>query len=180
MQHYLQFFLRTLFLIAISWSGAVLADPIAYNQATLGWESITSLPNPGAANTITTFEFDITNGTNVNWTDYHFQFSNPLGSVSFNPNTVSIANIVLLTNPFNQSKIDANNALIGGGPEREALLTLFGGIVKPGDTFKIQLALTYNNSVYVKGIPSIPEPPTLFLWGLGYIALMAFRRTFPA
>ncbi|MDP6779251.1 MAG: hypothetical protein QGI83_21030 [Candidatus Latescibacteria bacterium] len=152
----------------------ILAATITYTQQTLKQETVTQIGNPGGANTVEAFQITIKNGTNVDWTDYHLRFVNPSGSVSTLPNTVSIANVALLTRPFNRSKIDLDNQLVGGGPEREAQLTLDGGVVAQGGSFKVKVSMIYSNSLTVLGEPSVPKPPTLLLLGLGIAILILF------
>jgi hypothetical protein len=163
--------LAAAFSVVFAVSGAVAA-PIAHVQTTLDWERIVSLASPGGPTITETLEFEITNATTEDWTDYHFRFFNPFAF--FDPSVVTIANVVLTTNPFANFSIDANNQLIGAGPEREARLTLAGGIVPIGGVFGVKLDLTYNNSVDVDGRPTIPEPSVLLLTALG-TSLMALR-----
>lgn len=158
----------------------VFADSITHTQTTLGTELLTSLPSPPNNPTTTNFTITVTNGTTMTWDDYEILFITPLGGAFNMPNVVKIGNIVLVTNPFANGVILANNRNAGINGEKEAILQLTGGLLAPGASFTISLDLTYNNSVDVRGTPSVaalvPEPASMSLLGTGILGLLSVVR----
>jgi hypothetical protein len=162
----------------------VFADSITlgpFDQETLDWVRLTSIPAPGSGGIPKTNTLTITvrNTTKATWDDYRFLFITPPGGAQPN-NVVTISMVVPGNNPFTQDKILFNNQNSGNGGKK-ASVEFFGGNLAPGASFTVSLNLTYNSSVNIWGQPSVggvytPEPSSLLLLGTGILGLVPVVR----
>ena len=143
------------------------------NFTSLGPIDITfNTANSGGPNTYVVGE-GITNNVTpaVTWTDYHEQLGSGTGN-----NFVPAAANVSFALPDNNS----NFSVMTLAPQT---IDMSGGTVTPGNTLSVGFDVTVPDQVGTNGItftlrqfPSVPEPASLSLLGLGALSLLGRRR----
>jgi hypothetical protein len=122
----------------------------------------------GPSQGVDTFHIDerVKNDTGVDWTDFHFVFQSIDANQALN---VSFLNVANPTGEWTSSFPEPNQ------------LTLFG-LVPAGGIFSLSFDLQMNDQkdafalFAIHEFPSVPEPTTLALTGLGLAAICAGRR----
>jgi len=123
----------------------------------------------GPSSGVDTIHIDerVRNDTGVDWTDFHFIFE----SIDANPGlTISFLNVANPTGEWSSGAPGPNT------------LSLFG-LVPAGDVFSISFDLQMTDQVDayalfgVHEVPSVPEPTTVALLGLGLVPLAVRRRS---
>lgn len=162
-------------LMALSMSAVATAKPIVYTQTKQKTQIITKLPYEGRS-VNKRFQFDITNGTTIPWTDYTFVLLNTTmkGVPKYK---VSVSYLDIMAGGFTKTKIYENDG-ISYDDRHRAVFDVYDGLIKPNDMFTIKLFIAYSGPVNIYGAPSVgaPEPPGLVLFGFGFVALIVLKR----